>query len=282
MTSDISPLQAQSLLKLYGVKPRKTLGQNFLTSASARELIIKAADLDPADVVLEIGPGLGALTEALANNVDRVICVELDESLYSILMDLFADLENVKIVQGDILSISPGDLGLTPGYVVVANIPYNITSAVIRHIMEAEIAASRVILTIQKEVAGRIVASPGEMSLLALSVQVFGVPSIKANIAPGSFYPAPSVESAVVRVDIEQRQSLDPRVLNNLFKLAKAGFAQRRKQLKNAFAHGLPLNKSSAEELLRSCDIEPAKRAQSLDVDTWFRLALAYEKYEET
>jgi 16S rRNA (adenine1518-N6/adenine1519-N6)-dimethyltransferase len=280
MPGKLSPLQARTLLKRYGVKPRKALGQNFLISEGARDAIIEAADLDPSDAVLEIGPGLGALTEALAGIAARVVSIELDEGLFQILEDTLGGLENVILLQGDILNITPGELGLASGYLVVANIPYNITSALIRHLMESEITASRVVLTVQKEVAERIVAAPGDMNLLALSVQVFGVPSIQTTLSPETFYPAPSVESAVVRIDMYPRYDLELSLLDTLFKLAKAGFSQKRKQLKNAIAHGMPIDKSKAEKLLSSCGIEPSRRAQTLDIDSWYRLAQEYEKFQ--
>lgn len=281
LNNSISPLQAQSLLKSYRIRPRKALGQNFLVNAGARQLIVDAADLTTSDVVLEIGPGLGALTEALAQAAERVVSIELDALLYRILQDILKGFENVVLVQGDILTIEIGSLGLEPGYIVVANIPYNITSAVVRHIMESEIPAARAVLTVQKEVAERMVANPGEMNLLALSVQVFGAASIQAHISPGSFYPVPSVDSAVVRVDMYAREDLDHQLLNTLFTLARAGFAQKRKQLKNSIAHGLPIDKTGSEDLLRSCGVEPTERAQGLDVETWFRLARAYQELED-
>ncbi|MDF1500190.1 MAG: 16S rRNA (adenine(1518)-N(6)/adenine(1519)-N(6))-dimethyltransferase RsmA [Anaerolineales bacterium] len=276
----LSPLQAQSLLHRYGVRPRKALGQNFLISAAARETILEAAEIQPGDTVLEIGPGLGALTERMAEDAARVIAVELDASLHAILQDMLANLENVTLIQGDILKLRPDDLGLEPGYVVAANIPYNITSMLIRHLMESKTPASRVVLTIQKEVAERIVAGPGEMSLLALSVQVFGRPSMWANIPSGAFFPAPKVDSAVLRVDMSPRSVLELDVIDTLFTLARAGFAQKRKQLKNSLAHGLPIDKAETETLLKSCGVEPSTRAQMLDVETWLQLARVYRQIE--
>ncbi len=280
MSEEISSLQARAILRGYGIKPRKALGQNFLISSGVREIIIDSAEIQPDDVVLEIGAGLGALTERLVQEAERVVSVELDENLYRILTDTLGDIENLDILQADILELEPAQLGLSAGYVVVANIPYNITSAVIRHLMESQTPATRVVLTIQKEVAERIVAGPGDMSLLALSVQIFGDPSIRAQISPGSFYPPPSVDSAVVRIDMHSDLTVTDAEIETLFKLARAGFAQKRKQLKNALAHGLPLDKSGAESLLRSCGVEPRSRAQALDVDTWVRLAKGYQDYE--
>ncbi|MGD8632787.1 MAG: 16S rRNA (adenine(1518)-N(6)/adenine(1519)-N(6))-dimethyltransferase RsmA [Anaerolineales bacterium] len=279
MSSDISPLQARTLLRRYELKPRKTLGQNFLVNAGARESIIEIAGLNPGEVVLEIGPGLGALTERLVEEAGRVVAVELDEALFQILKTTLGDIHNLELVLGDILEFAPADLGLDRGYVVVANIPYNITSAVIRHLMESKIPAARVVLTVQKEVAERIVAGPGDMSLLALSVQVFGAASIRAQISRGSFYPTPTVDSSVVHIKMHSSNYLNPADLGTFFKLARAGFGQKRKQLRNALSGGMPIDKPAAEQLLQSCGIEPSSRAQRLSVEDWMRLSKAYQSY---
>jgi 16S rRNA (adenine1518-N6/adenine1519-N6)-dimethyltransferase len=273
MSIDVSPLQARTLIKHFKLKPRKSLGQNFLVNEGAREIIIAAADLQPGEAVLEIGPGLGALTERLLDEVERVVCVELDSTLYEILSSNFGECDKLKLICGDILEMQPGELGLETGYVVVANIPYNITSSLIRHLMESDAPASRIILTIQREVAERIVAGPGDMSLLSLSVQLFGTPTIKASLSSGSFYPVPSVDSSVVRIDMHTQPLATKQELDRLFKLAKAGFGQKRKQLKNALANGLPINKDQAVGLLHSCDIDPRERAQGLSLEDWFCLA---------
>ncbi|MGD2161865.1 MAG: 16S rRNA (adenine(1518)-N(6)/adenine(1519)-N(6))-dimethyltransferase RsmA [Anaerolineales bacterium] len=280
MNNELSLLQARDVLRRHGIRPRKSLGQNFLTNADAREIIIKSAGIKADDVVLEIGPGLGALTERLVDEAKQVISVEIDDHFYQILDSHFQNCSNLRLVKGDILELQLSDLGLPSGYVVVANIPYNITSAVIRHLMVSKTPASRVVLTIQREVAERIVAEPGEMSLLALSVQVFGAPTIKAHISAASFYPMPKVESSVLRVDMPLDIVSQPELLDTLFKIARAGFGQKRKQLKNALAHGLPISKSGAEQLLESCGIEPRMRAEVLSVENWFCLAEAYERYK--
>ena len=276
-----SPLKARSILEQFKIKPRKSLGQNFLVSAGARELIVDAAELETEDQVLEIGSGLGALTERLVQEAGLVVTVELDEVIYSVLETNFREVENLKLIQGNILEIQPSDLGLQAGYVVVANIPYNITSAVIRHLMESDRPAARIVLTIQREVAERIVAGPGEMSLLALSVQVFGVPNIEAYISAGSFFPVPSVESAVVRIDMQKHPAISAGGVDTIFKLARAGFAQKRKQLKNSLAHALPLDRQRAEQLLLSCGIDPRTRAQALGVEQWASLAQKFDEYSQ-
>ncbi len=203
---NLPPLNIRELLRLHGLRPRQSLGQNFLVDTSALERVVEAADIQPSSTVLEVGPGLGSLTRYLARAARRVIVVELDASLIPILEEVLGGVENVEIVQGDILKLQPANLigtsDLEAGYEVVANIPYYITSNLIRHLLESSLKPSRFVLTVQREVAERITASPGEMSLLALSVQVYGLARKVASIPAGAFYPAPKVDSSVVRVDL--------------------------------------------------------------------------------
>ncbi len=184
------------------MRPSKGLGQNFLKDELALEMIVSAAMLQPTDHVLEIGPGLGSLTRHLARAVAKVTAVELDPDLFPALKGVLASYTNVTPVQGDILKLDPAGLMETSDYVVVANIPYYITSAVIRHLLESSPKPRRVVMTIQKEVAERVLAADGKMSLLALSVQVYGTPVIAAHIPAEAFYPVPKVDSSVLRIEI--------------------------------------------------------------------------------
>src|SRR5215207_3197527 len=174
--NQIPLLDAEALLRRYHLHAHKGLGQNFLQDPMALEAIVATAEIQPTDTVLEIGPGLGSLTRYLAVAAREVIAVELDEKLISPLKTVLSPYQNVQIINGDILKLSPPDLMTGNDYLVVANIPYYITSAVIRHLLESESKPRRIVLTIQKEVAGRICARPGDMSLLALSVQVYCSP----------------------------------------------------------------------------------------------------------
>jgi 16S rRNA (adenine1518-N6/adenine1519-N6)-dimethyltransferase len=189
-------------------------------------------------------------------------------------------------VQGDILALDPaglilgevrknGDLQST-GYLVVANIPYYITSALIRHLLEAEVKPERMILTVQSEVAERITAAPGDMSLLALSVQVYGRPEVYAHIPAGAFYPTPKVDSAIVRVELFPSPVIPPDWLEAFFRLAKAGFSQKRKTLRNAVAGGMRWSKQEARELLKSAGIDPMRRAETLSLEEWRNLVKSY------
>src|SRR5262245_54086914 len=184
--NEIPPMNAAALLKHHGLRPHKGLGQNFLQDPLALEKIVTAAEIQPTDTVLEIGPGLGSLTRYLAVSAREVIAVELDPKLLPAMKAVLSPYQNVRLVHGDILELSLKDLINEKNYLVVANIPYYITSAVIRHLLEGDTKPRRIVLTLQKEVAQRICASPGDMSLLALSVQVYGKPRIVARIQAGA------------------------------------------------------------------------------------------------
>src|SRR5829696_8291434 len=197
--NEIPLLNAELLLKKYGLRPHKGLGQNFLQDPRALEKIVSAAEIQSTDTVLEIGPGLGSLTRYLAADAKEVVAVELDQHLLPPLKAVLTSYNNVRVIHGDILELSPSDLITEENYIVAANIPYYITSAVIRHLLESETKPRRIVLTIQKDVAKRICEKPGDMSLLALSVQVYGKPHIVAHIPASAFFPEPSVDSSVLR-----------------------------------------------------------------------------------
>jgi len=270
--NQIPPLNAATLLKRYDLRPHKGLGQNFLQDPLALEEIVSAADIQPSDTVLEIGPGLGSLTRYLAVSAKEVVAVELDEHLLPPLRAILSPYQNVRLVQNDILKISPNDLKLENDYVVVANIPYYITSAVIRHLLENEIKPRRIVLTVQKEVAQRICAKPGDMSLLALSVQVYGKPRIATHIPANAFFPAPKVDSAVLIVEIYPASLIDQDLLDAFFRLIKAGFSQKRKTLRNSLSAGLHIPPADAVRLLMRANIDPQRRAESLSLSEWSEL----------
>lgn len=262
-------MNAPALLQRFGLRPDKRLGQNFLVDESALRKIVEIAAISPEQAVLEVGPGLGGLTRLLATQAHKVVAVELDERLIPILKQVLTDYSNIQIIQGDILALDPAQLIDVPHYQVVANIPYYITSALVRHLLEAGRRPSCLVLTVQREVAGRICASPGELSLLALSVQVYGQPRIRAHIPSGAFYPSPKVDSAVIRVDIYSQPAIPSPLLNTFFRLAKGGFSQKRKTLGNALSASLAWPKSKAEALLLAAGIDPRRRAETLSLAEW-------------
>ena len=273
---NLPALDVLALLRQYGLHPDKKLGQNFLIEPAALERVVAAAGNLEDQVVLEIGPGLGGLTRLLAARSRKVIAVEIDENLIPPLERVLSGFENVSIVCGDILKLDPAILVKEPDYFVVANIPYYITSALLRHLLEAEVHPNRMVLTVQQEVAERICASPGDMSLLALGVQVYGHPRMMFRISAGSFYPAPKVDSAVVRVDFFPEPRIPAYELEIFFRLAKAGFSQKRKTLRNALAAGLGLPAGQAEAMLDKAGVDPRRRAETLDLDEWNRLVEVY------
>jgi 16S rRNA (adenine1518-N6/adenine1519-N6)-dimethyltransferase len=276
---DLPALNVPELLRTYGLRPDKRLGQNFLVDPHALEHVLQAAEIDSNASVLEIGPGLGSLTRLLARRAQRVVAVELDARLLPPLYQVLAPYSNVEVVQGDILAHDPARLMGAAGYRVVANIPYYITSALIRHLLEARLKPGCLVLTVQREVAERICAGPGDMSLLALSVQVYGNPQIAAHIPAGAFYPAPKVDSAVVRVDLDAQPTIPEEELEAFFRLAKAGFSQKRKTLRNALAGGLHLEKAQAKDLLKAAGIDPKRRAETLSLAEWGKLVTVAEEY---
>jgi 16S rRNA (adenine1518-N6/adenine1519-N6)-dimethyltransferase len=267
--NEIPPLNAEALLKRHGLRAHKGLGQNFLQDSQALEQIVSAAQIQRTDMVLEIGPGLGSLTRYLAVSAREVIAVELDENLLPPLRAVLAPYQNIRLIHGDILKLSPNDLITEKEYIVVANIPYYITSAVIRHLLENEPKPRRIVLTIQKEVAQRICARPGDMSLLALSVQVYGKPRIAEHIPAGAFFPAPKVDSAVLCVDIYSSPLIKEELLEPFFKLIKAGFSQKRKTLRNSLSSGLHISPTDAAGLLTRANIDPQRRAETLSIEEW-------------
>ncbi|MBL8046691.1 MAG: ribosomal RNA small subunit methyltransferase A [Anaerolineales bacterium] len=262
-------LHLPSLLRRFNLQPKKSLGQNFLVEERALEKVVEAAELTPHDTVLEIGPGLGSLTRHLAQSAARVVAVELDQNLLEPLSYVLEGYESVELIHGDILALPPSSFNLPPSYKVVANIPYYITSAVIRHLLEAENQPSRVVLTIQKEVAERVCAAPPDMNLLAVSVQFYSVPKVVAKISAGAFYPRPEVDSAVVRLDVRSQSAVPVPSADEFFRVVKAGFGQKRKQVRNSLSAGLSLPAELVEAWLTRANIDPKRRAETLSLEEW-------------
>ncbi len=275
---NIPHLDAAAVLKRFGLRADKSLGQNFLQDDFALESIVAAAQIRSTDTVLEIGPGLGSLTRYLAVSARDVVTVELDGKLLQPLQAILAPHGNVRIVHGDILKLAPHELIAEQDYIVVANIPYYITSAVIRHLLESRVKPRRIVLTIQKEVAERICAQPGDLSLLALSVQIYGEPRITSRIPAEAFFPKPKVDSAVLCVDIYPSPKVEPSLLETFFKLTRAGFSQKRKTLRNSLSAGLHISPPQAEALLQQANIESRRRAETLSIEEWTNLCQLYKK----
>ena len=285
-TEQVPPLNISGLLKKYEIRPSKGLGQNFLVDENILQKIVKLAGVSTKDIILEIGPGLGNLTRYLGLAARSVIAVELDQRLLPALRETLAPLNNVEIVIGDILEINPANLlfnsatgimiggrsgksTISQAYKVVANIPYYITSSLIRHLLEAEIQPSMIVLTVQKEVAQRICEQPPHMSILALSVQVYGKANIVSRIPAGAFYPTPKVDSSVVKIDLYSKPLIPTTLIPEFFRLVKAGFGQKRKTLRNSLSAGMEWPKEEIDLLLDDAGINPQRRAQTLSLEEW-------------
>lgn len=278
-------MSIRALLNQYNLRPNKKLGQNFLVDRTHLERIVAAGEVHTGEMVLEIGPGLGALTELLLEAQARVTAVELDRGFLLVLQDRFGANPNFRLRHSDILETNIADVLTewqpTPlSYKVIANIPYYITSAVIRHLLEnkdtTQPRPELLVLLMQKEVAQRICATPGDLSLLAISVQFYGIPDIVGTVPAGAFYPAPNVDSAILRI----RPFATPKHLVSdldfFWQVIKAGFGQKRKQLKNSLNAGLPRHSAhQIDSALSIAGIAPTRRAQTVTIEEWVALAEA-------
>ena len=260
------------------IQARKELGQNFLFDPQVLDAIADCGKLNQSDTVLEIGPGLGTLTSRLCQRAGRVVAVEFDKTLADQLRDNVAKLspdgdapQNLFLYNQDFLQF---DLSQLPhGYKVVANIPYNITSKIIQKLWTDGNQPDLAVLLVQREVAERLAAQPGKLSVLAISAQVFADVSLGLVVPADMFTPAPKVDSQVVIMRRRSDQLVDDEHLKQFFYVVKAGFSEKRKKLRSSLAVGLRTNKSEAERLLAEAGVDPNKRAQELSISDWKRLA---------
>lgn len=264
-----------------GIRPRakKRFGQHFLSDANILRRIVDAAELEPDDSVLEVGPGLGALTDELARRASRVVAVEVDRDLVAHLRERFAGTSKVAIIEGDVLASTPGELlragGAAAPYVVVANLPYNIAAPVLRRFLEGGVRPRRLVVMVQAEVAEAIVARPGAMSLIGVATQVYGDTSLVMKVAPGAFSPPPNVQSAVVRIDVLP----SPRVevpLDTFFRVVRAGFGNPRKQLRNSLSFGLHVKQTVVDDVMQRAGVDVTLRPQVLSIDDWTAITRAW------
>jgi len=263
-------MKIKALLEKYNLRPSKGLGQHFLYDEGIARKVVAAADLTPADHVIEVGPGLGILTRPLAEQAGQVVAIELDHRLAEILRETLAPLSNVEIVEEDVLRINLVEL-VPPGvtYKVIANLPYYITSAAIRHFLEATRRPQLVVIMVQREVAERILAAPGEMSLLSVGVQFYGQPRLVGRVSRGAFYPSPRVDSAILRIDVYDHPPVWGDKPERFFRVVRAGFSQRRKQLRNSLSAGLGLSAQETTDTLRAHSIDEKLRPQVLSIEDW-------------
>jgi len=282
--------QTKDLLRRAGLHARKGLGQHFLVDGSYLKVILGAAELTPEDVVIEVGPCLGVLTRELGGRAGTVIAVEKDGSLASLLKDALASCPNTEIVNADILEVDPSALisdragrkgRASTEYKVVANLPYYITSPVLRHFLEATLKPRSMVVMVQKEVARQITAKPGDMSLVSVGVQLYGDPKIVKYVPARAFYPAPEVDSAILKITVYPTLAVQVETAS-FFVVVRAGFSAARKQMANSLAHGLDLPKDAILSMLERAHIDPKRRAETLSIGEWGRLWEEYTKMERT
>ncbi len=263
------------------LRAKKSLGQNFLKDESVLNRIIASAKLSKEDMVIEIGPGQGALTEKLAEVCKKVIAIEIDDRLIEPLHDKFVEDKNIEIIHDDILKLNLPELiekelkeNNVSSYKVVANIPYYITAPIIRLFLETKIPPMEVIFMVQKEVAERICAKKGEMSILAVSVQYYAKAEFLFTVFKESFDPVPKVDSAIIKItrNIEQ-EKISKEETKKFFRVVKSGFSAKRKTLINNLSNSLQLDKKEIEEKLLSLGFDANVRAQELGVEDWKNLA---------
>jgi len=270
----------RQLLRQFGFKPRKSLGQHFLVDEAVLERILSAVELSHGDIVVEIGAGLGILTEGLAKRGAKVIAVELDSKLVALLKKRLAPFPDVKIIRADILKVTPQQLlqnNLTAsefirGYKVIANLPYYITSPVLNHFLEAQSRPSEMVVMVQKEVGEAIAAAPGKMSFLSVRTQFYSKPAIISYVPAASFYPPPKVDSVILRLNVYSQPPIEVSDVAGFFDIVMHGFSSPRKQLRNSLAHSFKMPPRQVVSLLEKAGIEARRRAETLSLEEWREL----------
>lgn len=262
----------RDLLYAHHMRPNKSFGQNFLIDRAILQQIVEAAQLEFEDQVLEVGAGMGVLTRELASCVRRVVAVELEQNMLELLAGTISGYANVEILARNLLYLDPQEIFANEPYKLVANLPYYITAPTFRHFLESANAPRLLVVMVQYEVAQRIVAGPGDLSLLGVSIQFYGKPRIVTRVPARAFYPAPKVDSAILRVDVHEQIPLTLLERDGFFRVVQAGFSERRKQLHNSLAHGLHRKDEEIRGWLATAGIEANRRAETLSIEEWLRL----------
>ena len=258
-------------------KAKKSLGQNFLVDRRVRSKIVEAADISPTDTILEVGPGRGFLTKALAERAGHVVAVELDDVLIPRLREAFSEYDNVDIVEGDARIIDIDSLVETAtGYKVVANLPYYAATPIVRRFLESQHKPTTLVVMVQREVGREMTAPPGKMGILSVATQVYGSPRIVTSVPPKAFRPSPNVTSAVLRIDTYAEPAVAFESSEKFFTLVRAAFSAPRKQIHNSLKNGLGVDPDEVMALLRNAGIAPTRRAQTLSIDEWGDLYREY------
>jgi len=268
------------LLQQNEAVPLKRLGQNFLIDKNILQQVIKNADIKESDIILEIGPGIGALTIELAKKAKKIIAIEKDKKLYNILKDIIEkeNITNIQLINDDILTLSIEKLMAKRDYKIIANLPYYITSAIIKKFLESECQPNRLLVFVQKEIAQRICQKPPKMSILAISVQFYGRPKVLKYISKNSFWPIPKVDSAIIEIVpfTSRLKNLDKNSrklsIDAFFRLVRAGFSSPRKQLASNLAKNLEIERENIEKSLLKCGLNSKQRAETLTIKDWENL----------
>lgn len=260
-------------LKEAGITAKKSLGQNFLVNEGIYHKIVGALEIKSSDTIVEVGPGLGTLTDYLAETGAKIIAVEKDRRLIDYLKKRFEDNPRIEIVEDDILKFAPSSYKLpATSYKLVGNIPFYLTSHLIRTVFEEWPQPENIVLMLQKEVAQRIVAKPPKMSLLSVSVQYHSKPKIVGYVSKGSFYPQPKVDSAIIRLENRKEKVENRKDTEKFFKIARAGFAGKRKQLGNNLSSALKLPRQEVDAKLLLAAVAPQRRAETLTIEEWQKI----------
>ena len=277
---DTETLAASAASTTRPPRAKKALGQNFLVDRRVRAKIVEAADISPSDTVLEVGPGRGFLTKALAEHAGRVVAIELDGGLIPRLTEAFTEYDNVDFVEGDARTVDIDDLvGTKTEYKVVANLPYYAATPIVRRFLETQHKPTTLVVMVQREVGKEMTAPPGKMGILSVATQVYGRPRIVASVPPKAFRPSPNVTSAVVRIDTYAEPAVAFDTAESFFTLVRAAFSAPRKQIHNSLKNGLNVDPEDVMALLRNAGISPTRRAQTLSINEWGDL---YRKYVST
>lgn len=264
--------ELRNLLYAHGMRPNKSFGQNFLIDRAVLERMVETAEIEPDNEVLELGAGIGVLTLELARRARRVVAVELERAMLTLLEKTTAGLPNVELLARNLLYLDPREVFAQEPYKLVANLPYYITAPTFRHFLESANKPRLIVVMVQYEVAQRMVAGPGDMSLLGVSVQFYGQPRIVARVPARAFYPAPKVDSAILRVDVRDHVPLSLAERDDFFHIVQAGFAERRKQLHNSLTHHLHRKNEEIRASLVAASIDPSRRAETLTIDEWLHV----------
>lgn len=264
--------ELRNLLYAHNMRPNKSFGQNFLVDHAILQRIVEAAEIEPVDQVLELGAGTGVLTRELARRARRVVAVELERAMLELLAETTGAYANVEVIARNLLYVNPQNVFGQETYKLVANLPYYITAPAFRHFLESANPPRLLVVMVQYEVARRIAAGPGDLSLLGVSVQFYGQPKIIAHVPARAFYPAPKVDSAILRIDVHAAPPLTLAERDQFFRVVQAGFSERRKQLHNSLSRGLHRKDEEIRGWLAAAAIDPTRRAETLSIEEWLQL----------